>query len=31
VIAIIGIGLAKLIRWICDRSAPWLVDKPASM
>ena len=30
VIAIIGIGLAKLIRWICDRTAPWLVDKPAS-
>jgi NitT/TauT family transport system permease protein len=31
VIAIIGNGLAKLIRWLCDRSAPWLVDKPASM
>lgn len=31
VIGIIGIGLAKLIRWICDRAAPWLVDKPAAM
>jgi NitT/TauT family transport system permease protein len=31
VIAMIGIGLARLIRWICDRTAPWLIDKPAIM
>jgi NitT/TauT family transport system permease protein len=31
VIAMNGIGLAKLIRWICNRTAPWLVDKPAIM
>lgn len=30
VIAVIGIGLATLIRWVTYRSAPWLVDKPAA-
>lgn len=30
VIAFIGISLAALIRWVTWRSAPWLVDKPAS-
>ena len=29
VIAAIGIGLATLIRWITQRSAPWMVDTPA--
>ena len=30
VIAAIGIGLASLIRWITQRSAPWMVDAPAA-
>ena len=28
VIAAIGIGLAALIRWVTNRSAPWLTAKP---
>ena len=31
VIAVIGIGLATLIRWITNRTAPWLVEKPTVM
>ena len=31
VIAAIGIGLATLIRWISNRTAPWLVEKPMIM
>lgn len=30
VVAAIGIGLATLIRWITNRSAPWLVEGPAT-
>jgi NitT/TauT family transport system permease protein len=30
VIAAIGIGLATLIRWVTQRSAPWMVDAPGS-
>jgi len=30
VIAIIGIGLAASIRWISNRTAPWLVEKPVN-
>jgi ABC-type nitrate/sulfonate/bicarbonate transport system permease component len=29
VIAAIGIGLVTLIRWVSNRAAPWLVEKPA--
>jgi NitT/TauT family transport system permease protein len=29
VIAVIGIGLATLIRSVTHRAAPWLVEKPA--
>lgn len=27
VVAVIGIGLASVIRWVTSRSAPWLVEK----
>lgn len=30
VVAAIGIGLATLIRWITNRSAPWLVEGPST-
>jgi NitT/TauT family transport system permease protein len=30
VIAAIGIGLATVIRWVTQRSAPWMVDAPAA-
>jgi NitT/TauT family transport system permease protein len=31
VIAAIGIGLATLIRWITQRSAPWMADAPSAV
>jgi len=30
VIAAIGISLAALLRWVTQRSAPWMVDTPAA-
>jgi ABC-type nitrate/sulfonate/bicarbonate transport system permease component len=30
VIAAIGIGLATVIRWVTQRSAPWMVDAPSA-
>jgi NitT/TauT family transport system permease protein len=30
VIAVIGIGLATLIRWVTVRGAPWLAERPAA-
>jgi NitT/TauT family transport system permease protein len=31
VIAAIGIGLATLIRWVTQRSAPWMMDTPSQI
>lgn len=30
VIATIGIGLATVIRWVTERAAPWLAERPAA-